>query len=161
MIDQSSKPTSQASAQQSSQESTQQSTQQTSGDQGLGATTRDLIQNIIGLITARLSLAALELSEARDAALLVIALALGAFMAASFAVIAFSALIVVLTWDALGWRIVLILALAYTGIAAVLVRQIRRIIYEGRLGLPATVAELKQDSEVLMRKTRMGGHHDA
>jgi hypothetical protein len=157
MIDQSSQPTSHA----SSQSSSQQSAQQASADQGLGATTRDLIQNIIGLIAARLSLAALELSEARDAALLVIALALSAFMAASFAVIALSALLVVLTWDALGWRIVLILTLAYAGIAVVLVKQIRRIIYEGRLGLPATVAELKKDSEVLMRKSRTGNIHDA
>jgi len=157
MIDQSSQPTSHA----SSQSSSQQSAQQASADQGLGATTRDLIQNIIGLIAARLSLAALELSEARDAALLVIALALSAFMAASFAVIAMSALLVVLTWDALGWRIVLILTLAYAGIAVVLVKQIRRIIYEGRLGLPATVAELKKDSEVLMRKSRTGDSHDA
>jgi uncharacterized membrane protein YqjE len=157
MIDQSSQPTSHA----SSQSSSQQSAQQASSDQGLGATTRDLIQNIIGLIAARLSLAALELSEARDAALLVIALALSAFMAASFAVIALSALLVVLTWDALGWRIVLILTLAYAGIAVVLVKQIRRIIYEGRLGLPATVAELKKDSEVLMRKSRTGNIHDA
>ena len=161
MTDQSSQPRPQATAQESSHQSTHQSTQQTSADQGLGATTRDLIQNIIGLIAARLSLAALELSEARDAALLVIALALGAFMAASFAVIALSALLVVLTWDALGWRIVLILTLAYAGIAIVLVKQIRRIIYAGRLGLPATVAELKQDSEVLMRKTSTGGSHDA
>ena len=153
MIDQSSQPTSQATAQESSQ--------QASADQGLGATTRDLIQNIIGLIAARLSLAALELSEARDAALLVIALALGAFMAASFAVIALSALLVVLTWDVLGWRIILILTLAYAGIAIVLVKQIRRIVYAGRLGLPATIAELKQDSEVLMRKTRAGSTHDA
>jgi uncharacterized membrane protein YqjE len=157
MIDQSSQPTSHA----SSQSSSQQSAQQASADQGLGATTRDLIQNIIGLIAARLSLAALELSEARDAALLVIALALSAFMAASFAVIALSALLVVLTWDALGWRIVLILTLAYACIAVVLVKQIRRIIYEGRLGLPATVAELKKDSEVLMRKSRTGDSHDA
>jgi hypothetical protein len=43
----------------------------------------------------------------------------------------------------------------------VLVKQIRRIVYAGRLGLPATVAELKQDSEVLMRKTSTGGSHDA
>jgi uncharacterized membrane protein YqjE len=157
MIDQSSQPTSHA----SSQSSSQQSAQQASADQGLGATTRDLIQNIIGLIAARLSLAALELSEARDAALLVIALALSAFMAASFAVITLSALLVVLTWDALGWRIVLILTLAYAGIAVVLVKQIRRIIYEGRLGFPATVAELKKDSEVLMRKSRTGDSHDS
>jgi hypothetical protein len=27
--------------------------------------------------------------------------------------------------------------------------------------LPATVAELKHDSEVLMRKSRTGGRHDA
>ena len=157
MIDHSSQSTSQESSQQSSQ----QSSQRGAADQGLGATIRDLIQNIVGLIAARLSLAALELSEARDALLLVIAFALGAFMAASFAVIAFSALIVVLTWDALGWRIVLILALAYTAIAAALVRQIRRVVDQGRLGLPATVTELKHDSEVLMRKSRTGGHHDA
>jgi uncharacterized membrane protein YqjE len=157
MIDQSSQPT----PQESSKQTSQQSSQQGAADQGLGATARDLIQNIFALIAARLSLAALELSEARDAALLVIALALGGFMAASFAVIALSALLVVLTWDALGWRILLILTLAYAAIAAVLVRQIRRIIYDGRLGLPATVAELKQDSEVLIRKTRTGSSHDA
>jgi uncharacterized membrane protein YqjE len=149
MIDQSSQPTS------------QQSSQQGAADQGLGATTRDLIQNLVGLIAARLSLASLELSEARDAALLVNALSLGAFMAASFAMIALSALLVVLTWDALGWRILLILTLAYAAITVVLVRHIRRIIDEGRLGLPTTMAELKKDSEVLMRKSRTGGRHDA
>jgi len=127
-------------------------------DHGLGATTRELIQHIIGLISARLSLVALELSEARDAALLIIALALGAFIAGSFTLIALSALIVVLTWDALGWRIVLLLTLAYAGIAGILIYQIRRIIRAGRLGLPATLAELKQDSETLLRQPRSGGH---
>ena len=138
-----------------SEQSTQ-SSEQASAEQSLGTTARELIQSILGLISSRLSLAVLELSEARDAALLVIALALGAFMAVSFAVIALSALIVVLTWDALGWRIVLILTLVYAGITAVLIQQIRRIIRAGRLGLPATVAELKQDSEVLLRQTRGG-----
>jgi len=69
--------------------------------------------------------------------------------------------LVVLTWDVLGWRIILILSLAYAGIAIMLVKQIRRIVYAGRLGLPATIAELKQDSEVLMSKTRTGSSHDA
>ena len=141
---------------QSSAHTSQQSSEQASAEQSLGTTARELIQSILGLISSRLSLAVLELSEARDAALLVIALALGAFMAVSFAVIALSALIVVLTWDALGWRIVLILTLVYAGIAAALIQQIRRIIRAGRLGLPATVAELKQDSEVLLRQTRAG-----
>lgn len=141
---------------QSSAHTSQQSLEHATAEQSLGTTTRELIQSILGLISSRLSLAVLELSEARDAALLVIALALGAFMAVSFAVIALSALIVVLTWDALGWRIVLILTLVYAGIAAVLIQQIRRIIRAGRLGLPATVAELKQDSEVLLRQTRAG-----
>lgn len=135
------------------------STQQASApaEHGLGATTRELIQHIVGLISARLSLAALELSEARDAALLVILFALGAFIAGSFALIALSALIVVLTWDALGWRIVLLLTLAYAGIAALLIYQIHRIVSAGRLGLPATLAELKQDSETLLRQPRSGG----
>lgn len=141
---------------QSSAHTSQQSSEHASAEQSLGTTTRELIQSILGLISSRLSLAVLELSEARDAALLVIALALGAFMAVSFAVIALSALIVVLTWDALGWRVVLILTLIYAGIAAALIQQIRRIIRAGRLGLPATVAELKQDSEVLLRQTRGG-----
>jgi uncharacterized membrane protein YqjE len=147
------------SSQSSSHAPSQPSTQQAfaSADHGLGATTRDLIQHIIGLISARLSLAALELSEARDAALLVIVFALGAFIAGSFALIALSALIVVLTWDALGWRIVLLLTLVYAGIAALLIYQIRRIIRAGRLGLPATLAELKQDSETLLRTPRSGG----
>ena len=140
----------------SSAQSSQQSSERASPEQSLGTTTRELIQSLIGLISSRLSLAVLELSEARDAALLVIALALGAFVAASFAVIALSALIVLLTWDVLGWRIVLILTLVYAAAAVALIQQIRRIIREGRLGLPATVAELKQDSEVLLQQTRSG-----
>jgi hypothetical protein len=53
---------------------------------------------------------------------------------------------------------VLLLTLAYAGIAGILIYQIRRIIRAGRLGLPATLAELKQDSETLLRQPRSGGH---
>lgn len=120
--------------------------------EGLAASARSLIRHSLGLISARLSLAQLELAEARDAFLLVFVLAILALVMLSLSLIAVSALIVVLAWDALGWRVILLLALLYAGLAWLCWRAARALIDDGRLGLPLTMSELRQDREALFRK---------
>lgn len=120
--------------------------------EGLAASAGSLIRHAIGLLNARLSLAVIELGEARDAFLTVFVLAVLALLMVSFTFIALSALIVVLLWDALGWRVLLLLAVLYTLFAWLCWRAAQGVIREGRLGLPLTIAELRQDRDALFRK---------
>ena len=120
--------------------------------EGLTASAGSLIRHAIGLLNARLSLAVIELAEARDAFLTVFVLAVFALLMASFTLIALSALIVVLLWDALGWRVLLLLVVLYALFAWLCWRAAQGLIREGRLGLPMTMAELRQDRDALFRK---------
>ena len=120
--------------------------------EGLAASAGSLIRHAIRLLQARLSLAVIELAEARDAFLTVLVLILLALLMASFTLIALSALLVVLLWDALGWRVLLMLAVLYALFAWMCWRAVQRLIREGRLGLPLTMAELRQDRDALLRK---------
>ena len=101
------------------------------------------------LLGSRAALAVLELADARDALLSVLLLGAGAFFIAGLALLCLTAMIVALSWDSLGWRILLILTLIYAALAALLVLRLRRIFAEGRLGLPLTLAELKKDGDAL------------
>ena len=117
---------------------------------GLIASLANLARNSMGLVVSRIELAALELSEVRNHALdlvLVFALALvGACFALAFA----SALVVVLAWERMGWRILLVLCLLYLALAYALVRRARAMLAEGKLALPATMNELKNDRDMLL-----------
>ncbi len=116
---------------------------------GLFSSAAGLASSFVGLLGARLSYAVLELGDARDALLRVLLLGAAALGAGALALIALSALLVVLTWDALGWRILLILTVAYALLAWLLLQRALRILAEGRVGLPVTVAELRKDREAL------------
>ena len=116
---------------------------------GLIASLRALLGNALGLITTRLALAALELADARDALLRLLLLSACGLLAAGFAAIFWSALLVYLSWDFMGWRILLILAFAYSLLAWWLLHRAFIILSQGQLGLPATIAELRRDREVL------------
>ncbi len=115
----------------------------------LGASIRSALTHALGLIHTRLSLALIELAEARDAFLAVFILAIAAMVMCTLALIAVSALIIVLAWDALGWRVILLLAVIYAGCSWLLWRTARGLIREGRLGLPQTLGELRQDRDAL------------
>ena len=119
---------------------------------GFADSARSLVRHAIGLLNSRVSLAVLELAEARDAFLLVFVLAVIALVMATLTLMAVSALIVVLLWDVLGWRVIVLLALLYTFFTWLCWRAARRLIAEGRLGLPMTMAELRQDRDALFRK---------
>ncbi|MFI4940525.1 MAG: phage holin family protein, partial [Burkholderiales bacterium] len=109
-----------------------------------------IVKNMFGLLLNRIELAALELSEVR-AILLKLALifALGT-IAAWFAVGYWSALLVYLTWDVLGWKILLIVAAGFTAIAIGILYYARAVVAEGKLSMPATMNELRNDRDALL-----------
>jgi uncharacterized membrane protein YqjE len=116
---------------------------------GLMASIAAIAGNALKLLGVRASLAALELADARDAALRVLLLGVAALGAAALALLSLSALIVMLTWDTLGWRILLILFIAYLALAIGLLWRARAIVSSGQIGLPLTVSELRKDRSAL------------
>lgn len=116
---------------------------------GLASTAGAAMTSVLKLIGVRLSMAVLELGAARNAMFRVLLLAALAVLAAAFALLSVSAMIVALAWDALGWRILLLLCLAYLVLAIAMLLKARNIILSGQIGLPMTLAELQKDREAL------------
>ncbi|MFM7483247.1 MAG: phage holin family protein [Burkholderiaceae bacterium] len=116
---------------------------------GLASTAGAAMTSVLKLIGVRLSMAVLELGAARNAVFRVLLLAALAVLAAAFALLSVSAMIVALAWDALGWRILLLLCLAYLVLAIAMLLKARNIILSGQIGLPMTLAELQKDREAL------------
>ena len=117
---------------------------------GLASNVGTMITSVLKLIGVRLSMAVMELADARDAVLRVLLLGALAVLAAAFALLSLSAMIVALAWDAMGWRILLILFLAYLLLAIGMLWKARSIIASGQIGLPTTLAELEKDRAALL-----------
>jgi uncharacterized membrane protein YqjE len=111
----------------------------------VGAVARDLG----ALIRNRAELALLELGELRANALKVLLLGALAVVAFWFALAYWSVLVVYLAWDALGWKILAIVAAAFTLAGVMLLRHIRTMISQGKLSMPATMTELRNDRDAL------------
>lgn len=116
---------------------------------GLASNGRALVSNLLGLLRARSSLAVLELGDARDALLQVLFVGAAALLLSGFALACLSALIVALCWNAMGWGILLLLFVVYAGLAVMLLQRARAIVASGRIGLPATMEELRKDRDAL------------
>ncbi|MEY5002393.1 MAG: hypothetical protein RL678_202 [Pseudomonadota bacterium] len=123
---------------------------------GLASSVGTMLSSVLKLIGVRLSMAMLELADARDAVFRVLLLAALSVLVGAFALLSFSALIVALMWDALGWRILLILFVAYSALALGMLWKARGIIMSGQIGLPMTLAELRKDRDALS-----GADHDS
>jgi uncharacterized membrane protein YqjE len=67
-----------------------------------------------------------------------------------FAVAYGTAMIVALSWEALGWKILLVLFLVFVAATAALALKARAMLKEGKLALPATMNELKHDRDMLL-----------
>jgi uncharacterized membrane protein YqjE len=117
---------------------------------GLLAGVGGLLRNLLGLLMCRLELAALELAEAKAAAVKMALVALLGVLAAWFALAYWSGLIVVLAWDSLGWKILAILGGVFTLLATLAVWYVKAMLAQGRLSLPATMAELRNDRDALL-----------
>ena len=117
---------------------------------GLIGSLAGVAKNTLGLFVSRLELAALELSEVRNHALqLIVAFAL-AVLAGLFGIAYASAMVVYLAWDAMGWKILPVMASGFLLLAAGLVLYARGLLKQNKLSLPATMAELKADRDMLL-----------
>ena len=119
---------------------------------GLATNARLLLSSLLGLVRTRSSLAVLELADARDALLQVLFMGAAALLLSAFALACLSALIVALCWEALGWGILLLLGVVYAGAAVMLLQRARAIVASGRIGLPATLEELRKDRDALSHR---------
>ena len=109
-----------------------------------------LAKNIFGLIVSRVELAALELSEVRNHVMSLMAVFALAIICCWFAVAYGTAMIVALTWEAMGWKILLVMFLVFAAATAALAVKARSMLKEGKLAFPETMNELKNDRDMLL-----------
>lgn len=117
---------------------------------GLVSGAVNLAKNMFGLLMSRIELAALELAEVRANVLKLFALFVLGAIVAWFALMYWSALIVYLSWPTLGWKILLILAIVFTAVAVGILLYVQSLLREGKLSMPATMAELRNDHDALL-----------
>lgn len=116
---------------------------------GLASNAMTVIKSVLKLAGVRFSMATVEFADARDAFLRVLLLGVFALLALGFAFLSVSGVIVVLAWEALGWRILMILFFAYLLLTMILLWRARGIIASGKIGLPVTLTEMKKDRAAL------------
>jgi len=117
---------------------------------GLIGSLAAVARNTARLMLSRLELAALELSEVRNHLVeLAVVFAL-ALLAGWFAIAFTTATIIFLCWEAMGWKILLVLAVVFVLITIGFIMGARSMLRQGKLSLPATMAELKADREMLL-----------
>jgi len=117
---------------------------------GLMGGVTGLAKNLFGLLVSRVELAAIELTEVRNHAIELIALFVCGALAAVFALAYGTGLIVALAWDAMGWKILLVMFLVFLAIAVALVMKGLSMLKQGKLSFPATMKELQHDRDMLL-----------
>lgn len=117
---------------------------------GLIAGISGMARNLGSLIANRVELAALELSSVGNNLLKLVLLgAIGVFTAL-FALAYWTGLVVYLAWDALGWKILFIMAALFTAATVAVAMYAKSILSGGKLSIPATMAELSRDRDALL-----------
>jgi uncharacterized membrane protein YqjE len=109
-----------------------------------------LAKNVFGLVVSRVELAALELSEVRNHVLELLAIFALAVVCTLFAIGYGTAMIVALSWETMGWRILLVMFLVFLVVTVGLVLKARAMLKEGKLAFPETMNELKNDRDMLL-----------
>lgn len=117
---------------------------------GLMGSLTGLAKNLFGLLVTRVELAAVELTEVRNHALELVAIFAGAVLAVWFAVAYGTATIVALAWEAMGWKILLLMFAVFAAVTAILVFKGLAMIRQGKLAFPETMKELKNDRDMLL-----------
>ena len=121
---------------------------------GLIAGVIGIARNGFGLLVSRIELAALELAEIRTSLVKLVLVAALGIVAAWFAIAYWTVLIVVLSWQAMGWTILLVLAVMFTLVAGGVFWYAQSILRQGKLSMPGTMTELRSDRDHLMQKDR-------
>ena len=109
-----------------------------------------LAKNLLGLVVSRVELAAVELSEVRNHMFELVAIFAAAALAMWFAVAYGTATIVMVAWDTMGWKILLVMFAVFAVITVMLVMKGLAILKQGKLAFPETMKELKNDREMLL-----------
>jgi uncharacterized membrane protein YqjE len=109
-----------------------------------------LAKNLFGLVVSRVELAALELSEVRNHIIELVVLFAVALLASWFALAYGTATIVMLAWDEMGWKILLVMFVVFVIITAVCVMKGLAMLKQGKLAFPETMKELKNDRDMLL-----------
>ncbi len=109
-----------------------------------------LAKNIFGLLVSRVELAALELSEVRNHVIALLAVFALAVICSWFAIAYGTAMIVALAWEAMGWKILLVMFLVFVAVTVLLGFKARAMLKEGKLAFPETMSELKNDRDMLL-----------
>jgi uncharacterized membrane protein YqjE len=117
---------------------------------GLIASLGGVARNTARLMLSRVELAALELSEVRNHMVELAVIFALALVAGWFAVAFTTATLVFVAWEAMGWKILLVLAAFFIVATLVLVMMARGLLRQGKLALPVTMAELKADRDMLL-----------
>jgi uncharacterized membrane protein YqjE len=117
---------------------------------GLIASLGLITRNAIGLLLSRIELAAVELAEVRNHLLQLTVLFALAVVACGFALAYAAVTITYLAWQSIGWTILPIMAGVFALLGLVLVLYARAVIRSGKMSMPATMAELKSDREMLL-----------
>jgi uncharacterized membrane protein YqjE len=113
---------------------------------GLGT----IVKGVFALAANRIELAVLELGDARDQLARVLLFGALGVVAVWFALACWTALLVALTWDAMGWKSLLLIAAIYSGLACGLLLYARAMLKRSSLAFPSTVAELRKDRDALL-----------
>jgi uncharacterized membrane protein YqjE len=116
---------------------------------GLFASLSSLVKNALALAFNRFELASLEFSEVRNNFLKLLMLGALAVVTSLFALAYWSVLVVYLSWDSLGWKILLIMAVIFTVLTFAALRYAQSMLKAGKLSMPATLAELRNDRDAL------------
>ena len=109
-----------------------------------------LAKNVFGLVVSRVELAALELSEVRNHVLALLAIFALAVICSWFSIAYGTAMIVALAWEAMGWKILLVMFLVFIAATAALGFKAKSMLKEGKLAFPETMSELKNDRDMLL-----------
>jgi uncharacterized membrane protein YqjE len=117
---------------------------------GLIAALAGVAKNAFALLVNRIELAALELVEVRDNLARFLFVGAVGIIAVLFALGCWTALVVVLAWEAMGWKILLLVAAFYTLLAFFVLRHARAMLAGDALSMPATLAELRNDRDTLL-----------
>lgn len=106
-------------------------------------------RNFAGLLFNRLELAALEFSEVRTNFLKLCVLFAVGIVVLWFALAYWTVLVVALAWESLGWKILLILAALFSLVGLGIFMYARSMLKQGKLSMPTTMAELRNDRDAL------------
>lgn len=121
---------------------------------GLLAGISGVARNLFGLFVTRVELLTIELGEARDNVVRLMLIGAIGVLLLGLALVSWTALIVVLSWEAMGWKILLVVAAGYTLLSLVVLLIARARMAGTSQPFPSTMAELRSDRDALFRSDR-------